>query len=276
MNEVKRIPPAVSKPHLLRLLRCIAAGAAEILQEGDDIVLRRARAGHPTLRFPAATLRFAMSSGLVEQRENTLCAAPPLASYLKRAMAKDREEVFQEQHRDMQTVVVDVGDAKQPARRNLNTSPLTSLSRLKERDGTMFFPEDALEAGERLAADFHRGHLNPKVTATWEPRVASRTKGDAGGMLDLAETAMAARARFSRAADAMGPELSGVAIDICCFEKGLETVERERQWPARSAKLLLRAALLALARHYAPPTVRAHGDNHHWGDADYRPSMAQG
>ncbi len=87
---------------------------------------------------------------------------------------------------------------------------------------------------------------------------------------------MAARVRFSRAADAMGPELSGVAIDVCCFEKGLETVERERQWPARSAKLLLRAALLALARHYAPPAVRARGNNHHWGDADYRPSMPAG
>jgi hypothetical protein len=158
-------------------------------------------------------------------------------------------------------------------RRNLNTSPLTSLARLKERDGAAFFPADALEAGERLAADFHRGHLNPKVTATWEPRIANRTKGEAGGALDLTEAAMAARTRFSRAADAMGPELSGVAIDICCFEKGLETVERERQWPARSAKLLLRAALLALARHYAPPAVRAGRKEHHWGDADYRPSM---
>lgn len=71
-------------------------------------------------------------------------------------------------------------------------------------------------------------------------------QGGGGGLLNLTEAAMAARVRFSRAADAMGPELSGVAIDVCCFEKGLETVERERQWPARSAKLLLRAALLAL------------------------------
>jgi hypothetical protein len=275
MSEAKSTPAASSNPHLRRLLRCIAAGAAEFAQVGGDIVLRRARAGHAALRFPADTVRFAISSGLVEQRENTLCAAPPLASYLKRAMAKDRDEVFQEQHRDMQNVVVVVDDTKHPARRNLNTSPLTSLARLKERDGAAFFPADALEAGERLAADFHRGHLNPKVTATWEPRIANRTKGEAGGALDLTEAAMAARARFSRAADAMGPELSGVAIDICCFEKGLETVERERQWPARSAKLLLRAALLALARHYAPPAARTGRTEHHWGDADYRPSMTR-
>jgi hypothetical protein len=275
MSEEKSAPVASTNPDLLRLLRCIAAGAAEMSQEGGNIVLRRARAGHTALRFPAATVRFAISSGLVEQRENTLSAAPPLASCLKRAMAKDRDEVFQEQHRHMQTVIVDIGDAKQQARRNLNTSPLTSLARLKERDGAAFFPADALEAGERLAADFHRGHLNPKVTATWEPRIANRTKGEAGGALDLTEAAMAARTRFSRAADAMGPELSGVAIDICCFEKGLETVERERQWPARSAKLLLRAALLALARHYAPPAARAGGKEHHWGDADYRPPMTR-
>lgn len=272
---MKPVPAVSPNPHLLRLLRCIAAGAVEISQDGSDIVLHRAQAGHPALRFPALTVRLAVSSGLVEQRENSLSAAPPLAAYLKRAMAKDRDEVFQEQHRHMQTVVVDVGDAKQPARRNLNTSPLTSLARLKERDGAAFFPVDALQAGERLAADFHRGHLNPKVTATWEPRIANRTKGEAGGALDLTEAAMAARTRFSRAADAMGPELSGVAIDICCFEKGLETVERERQWPARSAKLLLRAALLALARHYAPPAARADRKEHHWGDADYRPSMTR-
>ncbi len=276
MSEAKNVPTASAHRVLLRLLRCIAAGAADITQEGNDIVLRRRHPGQAVQRFPAETVRLAVSSGLVERRQNSLCAAPPLGPYLKRAMAKDRDEVFQEQHRNIETVVVEIDEAKQPARRNLNTSPLTSLSRLKERDGGAFFPEDALEAGERLAADFHRGHLNPRITATWEPRIANRTRGEAGGALDLTEAAMAARARFSRAADAMGPELSGVAIDICCFEKGLETVERERLWPARSAKLLLRAALLSLARHYAPPATTRGGKDRHWGDADYRPSLGTG
>lgn len=279
MSEAKSTPVASPDPVLLRLLRFIAAGAADILEDGGDIVLRRpeagkARAGREALRFPIATVRSAISSGLVMREGNTLSATPPLAACLKRAMVKDRDEIFQEQHWDVEKVVVDVGAGKQPARRNLNTSPLTSLSRLKERDGTAFFAVDAVQAGERLAADFHRAHLNPRVTAAWEPRIASRTKGEAGGTLDLTEAAMAARARFSRAAEAMGPELSGVAIDVCCFEKGLETVERERQWPARSAKLLLRAALLSLARHYAPPAGRTGRKDHHWGDEDYRPSMA--
>lgn len=261
-------------PALLRLLRCIAAGSAEIREDGSDILLHRTREGRSALRLPAALMQLALSSGLVERREDRVSAAPPLASYLKRAMAKDRDEIFQEQHRDLQSVVVDVDGDRQPARQNLNTSPLMAFSRLKERDGTAFFPTEALQAGERLSADFHRGHLSPKVTATWEPRIANRTKGEAGGTLDLTEAAMAARVRFARAADAMGPELAGVAIDVCCFEKGLEVVERERQWPARSAKLLLRAALLSLARHYAPPPSRASRTSHHWGEEDYRPPMA--
>ncbi|MFY8098443.1 MAG: DUF6456 domain-containing protein, partial [Allorhizobium sp.] len=57
----------------------------------------------------------------------------------------------------------------------------------------------------------------------------------------------------------------------CCFGKGLETVERERQWPARSAKLMLRAALLALSRHYTPPPPRPRPS--HWGDEGYRPEI---
>jgi hypothetical protein len=62
-------------------------------------------------------------------------------------------------------------------------------------------------------------------------------------------------------------------VDVCCFAKGLETVERERQWPARSAKLMLRTALLALARHYMPPPSGSGRTSHHWGGSDYRPAM---
>jgi hypothetical protein len=51
-----------------------------------------------------------------------------------------------------------------------------------------------------LLAGFTRGQLQPRITASWEPQQASRAKGERGGM----------------------------ALDVCCFMKGLETVERER------------------------------------------------
>jgi hypothetical protein len=131
---------------------------------------------------------------------------------------------------------------------NDSESPLAWLARRKGRDGQMMIDSNQFVAGEKLRADFTRGHLSPRVTSSWSG--VARTRNSGGGGSDIADVVIAARQRVRLALEACGPEFSGVLLDVCCFLRGLEDVERERGWPSRSAKVVLQLALDRLARHY--------------------------
>jgi hypothetical protein len=107
-----------------------------------------------------------------------------------------------------------------------------------------------LVAGERLRVEFTRAHLMPRVTSNWQAAVSQGSRADNGGAANVTETIIAARQRVRQALNAVGPEFSGLLIDVCSFLKGLEDVERERIWPARSAKIVLQLGLDRLARYY--------------------------
>ncbi len=131
---------------------------------------------------------------------------------------------------------------------NDSESPLAWLARRKGRDGRAMIDQNQFVAGEKLRADFTRGQLSPRVTSSWS--AAGRVRGGGHGAGEMMDVVVAARQRVRLALDACGPELSGVLLDVCCFLRGLEDVERERGWPSRSAKVVLQLALDRLARHY--------------------------
>lgn len=161
---------------------------------------------------------------------------------------------------------------------NLAESPLAMLARRRGRDGKPFLAEAEWRAGERFRADYTRGQIMPRLGANWEATVSSGRRADGGGVVELTDAALAARFRVEKAIGAVGPELSGVLIDVCCFLKGLELVETEHGWPVRSAKVMLKAALAALARHYNPGAGSGRKPAHplHWGAEGYRPKMMGG
>ncbi|MGL5117168.1 MAG: DUF6456 domain-containing protein, partial [Beijerinckiaceae bacterium] len=128
-------------------------------------------------------------------------------------------------------------------------SPVCWLYRRKDASGRPLIGAAAFAAGERLSADILRGGMTPRVTMDWTRGAPSDRSAGPGG-LSPTEAAMSARGRVSSALEAVGPELSGLLVDLCGFEKGLEMIEFERGWPARSAKVVARIALDALARHY--------------------------
>ena len=162
-------------------------------------------------------------------------------------------------------------------------SPLAWLRRRKDKDGRPMISATQFEAGERLRADYTFGQLMPSVTARWSPVGAGdgRPRSAGNSAADLTDNALAARERVRRALDAVGPELAGILVDVCCYLKGLETAEKAQGWPLRSAKVVLQLALQSLARHYGllatpgtetgkPTRVR------HWGADGNRPAPLTG
>lgn len=249
-----------SRKALAALLGFLARGpatGASIRSAPTKIRLDLERGDGTRRTVAAQLLRVAIERGLLkgemspdgQGNEYAYALMPEGRAALRRWMC-DPDSAFQDQHRTLfARSDPDLGLLTVNARE----SPLDSLSRIKGRDGQLFLDPAHFEAGERLRIDFTRGQMQPSLGQRWEPVRIARQPGAADGASEISDSALAARLRVERALDEVGPELSGVLLDVCCFLKGLAEVERERQWPVRSAKLMLRTALAALARHYAAP-----------------------
>lgn len=166
--------------------------------------------------------------------------------------ASQRPEIgsFRAQHLVLteQEIATDEGPAKVVV--DEHESPLAWLARRRGRDGCTMIAPHQLQAGERLRRDFTRAQLMPRTTSNWSNPISSGRRSGVPRAANLPDVIIAARQRVHHALDAVGPEFAGLLLDVCCFLKGLEVAERERAWPARSAKVVLQLALDRLARHY--------------------------
>jgi hypothetical protein len=133
------------------------------------------------------------------------------------------------------------------ARSTLAESPLTSLARRRNRDGTPFLDKRLVAAGERLREDFEIAEMGRAVATDWDAFLA-------GEPLEVSATtdrrSRDAMARVEAALKELGPGLADVVLRCCCLLEGMEQLEGRMGWSARSGKVVLRIGLDRLRRHY--------------------------
>ncbi len=251
------------------LLRLAKTGARIAADAGGSVLLDGA--GGRTLVSQQDVDRIT-GRGLAEWRDGVLVISAAGRALLRRQLAET--DPYEAQHQDRESVVVvDEKGAHVPVVRNRAESPLAWLRGRRGADGKPLVDAAEFEAGERLRSDFTRGQMMPRITTNWSALARGAGARQQGGG-DITDAALAARMRVERALEAVGPELTGVLLDVCCFLKRMEEVEQQRGWPARSGKVVLRLALAVLARHYGlgvTATGPGKAGTLHWGAPDYRP-----
>src|SRR5690349_8237480 len=130
-------------------------------------------------------------------------AAPEIGRFRAQHLALARTDIASKQGRTQVTI-------------DEQESPLAWLARRRGRNGRALIEPHQLQAGERLRADFTLAHLMPRTGMNWD----SVTPTGAGqGVGHASDSMVAARQRVHHALDTVGPEMSGLLIDVCCFLK---------------------------------------------------------
>ncbi|WP_445501859.1 DUF6456 domain-containing protein [Microvirga sp. G4-2] len=245
-----------------RLLAVLDVVETRVMVDPTDdgsVIVHRKRAGISVGagRFNIADAEMLVRQDLAhwqrsEAGQRMLILSEAGRSYLRRASADEPEAAFLHQHRETVTATIRTGAGLKRVRMDAEESPLDWLHRRRNRSGEPMIDEAAYQAGERLRTDIMLAGLLPGVTARWD---AMPTGGGSVSPSEATDRMIAARQRIRHAFDAVGSDFSDLLMDLCGFLKGLEQIERERGWPPRSAKIVVRLALARLAEHYGIEAV---------------------
>jgi hypothetical protein len=253
-----------TEANFVRLLRHLQEGSASYCRIRDHRVAVEVRG--QSLSISARRIRELVSADILACEGAVLSLTEPGRAHLARLMAANDPFLLQHggivRHDDR---LIDEAE-----------SPLAWLARRRGSDGKPMIDAAQFQAGERLRADFTRAGLTPRVTSNWVAPIAQGKRANGASVGSFSDTVLAAKERVNATLENVGPEFAGVLLDVCCFLKGLEVVERERGWPQRTAKIVLGLALDRLARHYGIQSeIRGphRAATRHWRAPDARPSM---
>ena len=229
------MPPETT---LHKFVRALLSGAVAI-RNGDRFVMPDGR------RADATAIEPLLAAGVLAGDRDHCSANAETAGWLKRTRL-DRD-AFAAQHRE-------TASAPDGTEINLVESPLARLAAGIGGEAG-YLERHQIEAGERVRRLVERAQLQPRLTMSYS---AAQTAGSGQrGAGDISDLAADARRSLDDLYRVLPRDCAGVVLDVCGLLKGLQEVERERGWPRRSAKLVLRIGLEHLAQHYGLGAVAA-------------------
>ena len=238
----------------------------------------KAGALRPVASVAADTAQALFSSGMLKQTHGKVILTKAGRSTIKRALAL--HDGFLSQHRQDASRIMTVNGVTKPLKVNAKESPLFWLSTRKDRAGNPMIEAHQLAAGERLRHDFERAQSQLNGTRGWDRLEfgGKQKKGQRSPGLMITEAMIDAQNRLLKAIEVIGPDLSIVLLDVCCYQLGLADVEKKNGLPKRSGKVILRMGLNQLARHYGllwDDNVQHNCLRRvtHWGTDDFRPEI---
>jgi hypothetical protein len=244
------------KARVVRFVRIILAGG-NVTQVGS---LCKASNGSHVASLETPVVRQLISQGVLAGLPDECKPSAETRNWLRRVLADENAYLAQHQLQAQSVPSLTL---------NLSESPLARLAQ-PDAAGAAYLLPHQVEAGERFRRLFERAGLQARVTMSYGPKTGSN--GSAIG--DLSDMAVDARRDLDSLSQALPLECVGVLFDVCAYLKGLQTVELERGWPRRSAKLVLRIALEQLAAYFGLNQAARgpdHASSRFWHDTNRPP-----
>ena len=233
----------------------------------------------PVATVGADTTSALLSAGVLKLTGNFAHVTRAGRSTIKRTLAL--HDGFLKQHRKDTPRLMTVNGDKQTVTVNSKESPLVWLATRKDRSGTPMILSHQLAAGERLRSDFERAQCLKGDMGGWDRlKFGTQHKNrHPSARMMITDAMIDAKKRLLAAVETVGPELSAVLFDVCCYQLGLADTEKKNNLPKRSGKVVLRMGLNQLARHYGllwDDEIKRRSVQRisYWGVEDFRPTVS--
>ncbi|HHG90172.1 MAG TPA: hypothetical protein ENJ90_06815 [Devosia sp.] len=251
----------MSERRAAKFVKALLAGSVA-QKEASGLFRIRGQTRGPSL--DANAVQLLLSDGVICSTGDVLRASPLARNWLRRKISDSGDPASQHRHVVRQNEGLTV---------NLNESPLARLASASSKQRAFLQPHH-VQAGERVRQIVERARMMERTTMSYDLDRLPGKGHDRFAARDLNDVAIDARNELHKILATLPADCAGVVMDVCGFLKGLQLVERERSWPRRSAKLVLRVGLDQLARHFGYAQVATGSSSnriHGWLEDGSRP-----